>query len=55
VPYSALWKEARTEQLVSIERVRKYYVLDHSSVTALDDVSLRIHRGSFSPSQDRAS
>jgi putative ABC transport system ATP-binding protein len=35
------------EQLVSIERVSKHYVLDHSSVTALDDVSLRIHRGEF--------
>jgi DNA-binding LytR/AlgR family response regulator len=30
------------ELLVSIERVSKHYVLDHSSVTALDDVSLRI-------------
>jgi hypothetical protein len=45
VPYSAVWKETRMEPLVSIERVSKHYVLDHSSVTALDDVSLRIHRG----------
>src|ERR1035441_1586857 len=47
VPYSAIWKETRMEPLISIERVSKHYVLDHSSVTALEDVSLRIHRGEF--------
>jgi len=30
------------EPLASIERVSKQYVLDHSSVTALDEVSLRM-------------
>ncbi len=35
------------EPLASIEHVSKQYVLDHSSVTALDDVSLRIHRREF--------
>ncbi|MGO9012432.1 MAG: ABC transporter ATP-binding protein [Bryobacteraceae bacterium] len=35
------------EPLVSIERVSKRYLLDHSSVTALDDVSARIERGEF--------
>ena len=47
VPYSAVWKVTRMEPLVSIERLSKRYKLDHSSVTALDDVSLRIHRGEF--------
>ncbi len=35
------------ELLVSIERVSKRYVLDHSFVMALDDVSLGIRRGEF--------
>src|SRR5215470_866439 len=35
------------DSLVSIERVTKRYALDHSFVTALDDVSLRIERSEF--------
>jgi putative ABC transport system ATP-binding protein len=35
------------EPLASIESVRKQYVLDRSLVTALEDVSLRIHRREF--------
>jgi putative ABC transport system ATP-binding protein len=35
------------ERLASIEQVTKRYAFDHSSVTALDDVSLRIDRTEF--------
>ena len=35
------------DHLASIERVSKHYVLDRSSVAALDQVSLRIDRGEF--------
>ena len=35
------------DQLASVENVSKQYVLDHSSITALDGVCLQIGRGEF--------
>lgn len=37
----------RTDALVSVDQVTKLFALDHSAVTALDRLTLAIHRGEF--------
>lgn len=36
-----------TDAIVNVEQVTRRFPLDHSAVTALDDLSLDIHRGEF--------